>query len=459
MGHAGRFFSTPFSLYWVQYRLRRSFRHSSHSSRTVRPSISLEPWRKNLYIMWLSQFIAMAGMSLVVPFLPFFVRDLGVSDPDQVARWSGFVFAGPFFVAFFLIPLWGYLGDRYGRKLMVVRAIFGLAASQALIGLAQNVEMLFLFRMLQGAISGFISASLALVSANTPREKSGYAIGVLQTATASGQVIGPLLGGSLADLIGFRPIFFIVAGLCIVAAVLIITTVKETSPVGRDDGRTHTLSSNYRYAFSSREIRMALFLIFILQVAILLVHPIFALYVEYLEPVQAYLATIAGAVFSVAGLFMVFSAPWWGKRTDTQSYRKNLSLAVGGAALAYIAQGFVTSAWHLIPLRALQGFCMGGMIPTLYSYVSKRTDLSRRGGLMGIASSSYILGSMVGPSFGGQVAAAIGLRANFFITGGLLLTALLVIRTLFIDMHGSTADPDSDKEHKPLKTVHLAETE
>jgi len=425
----------------------------------VHPRISVEPWRKNLYIMWLSQFIAMAGMSLVVPFLPFFVRDLGVNDPEQVARWSGFVFAGPFFVAFFLIPVWGYLGDRYGRKLMVVRAIFGLAVSQALIGLSQNVEMLFLFRMLQGAISGFISASLALVSANTPQEKSGYAIGVLQTATASGQVIGPLLGGSLADLIGFRPIFFIVAGLCVVAATLIVTTVKETAPISRDRSRAHTLSSNYRYALSSREIRVALFLIFLAQAAILIVHPIFALYVEYLEPVQEYLATIAGAVFSVAGLFMVFSAPWWGKRTDRQSYRRNLSLAVGGAAIAYIAQGFATSTWQLIPLRALQGFCMGGMIPTLYSYISKKTDLARRGGLMGIASSSYILGSMVGPSVGGQLAAGIGLRANFYITGGLLLVTLLLIRTIFIDMGGSASRTSSESDETGPRSIHLAEAE
>lgn len=409
--------------------------------------------------MWLSQFIAMAGMSLVVPFLPFFVRDLGVSDPDEVARWSGYVFAGPFLVSFLVTPVWGYLGDRYGRKLMVVRAIIGLAISQALIGLSQSVEMLFLFRMLQGAISGFISSALALVSTNTPKEKAGYAIGVLQTSTAAGQVIAPLLGGSLADLIGFRPVFFIVASLCVVAAILVITTVKETSPVSRAGEKKHTLSSNYRYAFSSREIRIAIVLIFLVQAGILLVQPIFALYVEYLEPVQEYLATITGALFSVAGLFMVFSAPWWGKRTDRQSYRANLSFAVGGAALACAAQGFAMSGWHLIPLRALQGFCMGGMTPTLYSYVSKRTELSRRGGIMGIASSSYILANMVGPSVSGQIAAGIGLRANFYISGAILLVALLLIRTVFIDLQEAASRSDSETDHGAPTVAQLAETE
>src|SRR3989304_5661176 len=129
----------------------------------------MELWRKNLYILWGTQFLAMMGMNLVVPFLPFFIRELGVTEPAELARWSGLVFSGPFVLSFIATPIWGNLGDRYGRKIMVVRAIFGLAISQALIGLSQNVEMLFFFRMLQGAISGFIAAALALVSANTPR--------------------------------------------------------------------------------------------------------------------------------------------------------------------------------------------------------------------------------------------------------------------------------------------------
>jgi MFS family permease len=181
----------------------------------------MEPWRKNLYTLR-TQFLAMVGMNLVVPFLPFYIRELGVTDPDALARWSGLVFAGPFVLSFLATPLWGALGDRYGRKPMVVRAIFGLALSQLLIGFSQDVYQLLFFRVVQGAISGFIASALALVSTNTPREKMGYAMGFMQSSSAGGMVLGPFVGGLLADLIGYRAIFFVTASLCTIAGVLVV---------------------------------------------------------------------------------------------------------------------------------------------------------------------------------------------------------------------------------------------
>jgi len=404
----------------------------------------LEPWRKTLYTIWLAQFIAMMGMSLVVPFLPFYIRDLGVSNPDEVARWSGLVFSGPFFLSFFIIPIWGYLGDKYGRKLMVVRAIFGLAVSQALIGLAQNVEMLFFFRMFQGAISGFIAASLALVSANTPTKRAGYAIGLLQTATASGNIIGPLVGGSLADAFGYRPLFFVVAGICAAAGILVIRLVREDPKSRGTREQQQSLFANYGFAFKSHPIRLALIVIFFSQVAMLMIQPIFALYIEELAPSQTLIATLAGAIFSIAGFFMVVSSPWWGKRNDIKSYRKNLIIAISGAAVAYTLQGLATSPYHLLPLRALQGFCMGGILPTLYSYITKHSDLVRRGAIMGIASSFHMLANMVGPTIGGQIAATLGIRQNFFITGAILAFTVLFVSLFFIDLRGTPAAASHD---------------
>jgi DHA1 family multidrug resistance protein-like MFS transporter len=396
-----------------------------------------EPWRRTLYIIWVAQFIAMMGMSLVVPFLPFYIQTLGVTSPDDVARWSGYVFSGPFFISFFLTPIWGLLGDRYGRRIMVVRAVFGLAISQALIGLSQNVEMLFLFRMLQGALSGFIAAALALVSSTTPREHTGYALGLLQTASASGGVIGPLVGGSLADTFGYRPLFYFVATLCTIAGILILRYVEEP-PREHDTPKVkHTVSGNLRSAFESPPIRAALILIFLSQIALLIVQPIFALYVESLEPVTTRIATLAGAIFSITGVFMVLSSPWWGKRNDTKSYKKNLTIAISGAAVACFAQGFVVHAYQLLVLRAIQGFCVGGILPSLYSYVSKHSPPSRRGGIMGIASSSQVLANMIGPIMGGYIAAATGFRENFFVTGALLAASLLFLRRSFVDMRGN----------------------
>jgi DHA1 family multidrug resistance protein-like MFS transporter len=403
--------------------------------------------------MWASQFIAMVGMSLVVPFLPFYIRHLGVKSTEDVARWSGLVFAGPFFLAFFLTPVWGYLGDRYGRKLMTVRAIFGLAASQLLIGLAQNVEMLFVFRMIQGAISGFIAAALGLVSATTPREKAGYAVGLMQTAQSSGNVIGPLIGGTLADTLGFRPIFYIVAVLCTVSGIVIIKFVKEAERPGNDGHQQLSVASNYRYAFSSKPIRIALAIMLISQTAVFMIQPIFALYVESLVGDTNLLATMAGGIFSVVGIFVVISAPWWGKRNDAKSYKKNLSIAILGAGVSYTAQGLVTNAYQLIFFRATLGFCLGGMLPTLYSYISKNSSLERRGGIMGIASSGNILANMIGPIAGGFIAAHVGLRQNFFITGGILMLTVLLVRGFFVDMReNATVTRIDQKETEAVAT-------
>jgi MFS transporter, DHA1 family, multidrug resistance protein len=397
----------------------------------------LEPWRRNLYIIWASQFLAMMGMNLVVPFLPFYIRELGITDPEAVASWSGLVFAGPFFLSFFFTPLWGMMGDKYGRKTMTVRAIFGLAISQALIGFSPNVEMLFIFRMVQGAISGFIASALTLVSSTTPREKTGYAIGILQTASSSGMVIGPLVGGSLADIFGYRMLFFIVAVICTISGIVVVKFVQESTEQRISSVSLHSIIDNYHYAFRSKTIKVALCLILISQAAILMIQPVFSLYVDSFEINKEYLATIAGAIFSTTGLCMVISAPWWGKRNDLKSYKKTLTITIIGAAAVYAAQGLVTQAYQLIFFRALQGLFMGGMLPTLYSYVTKNTISDRRGGIIGIAASFNVLAAMIGPPLGGYIAAYVGLRSNFFITGGILLSAVIVVRLFFIDIRGN----------------------
>jgi MFS transporter, DHA1 family, multidrug resistance protein len=396
-----------------------------------------EPWRRTLYVIWAAQFITMMGMNIVVPFLPFYVQSLGVTNPDDVARWSGYVFAGPFFISLFLTPIWGHLGDRYGRRMMVIRAVFGLGLSQALMGFSQSVEMLFFFRMLQGALSGFIAAALALVSSATPKQHTGYALGLLQTASSSGAVIGPLVGGSLADTFGYRPLFFVVALFCVVAGIFVVRFVKE--PPREDDPRVHkhTVFDNVRIAYKSPPIRAALMLIVLSQVALLIVQPIFALYVESLSGATARIATLAGAIFSITGVFMVLAAPWWGKRNDKKSYKKNLTIAISGAAITSLAQGFVTNAYQLLILRALHGFCLGGILPTLYSYVSKHSLPNRRGGMMGIASSATVLANMIGPMSGGYIGAWAGLRTNFYVTGAILGVSLLYLRKSFVDLRGT----------------------
>jgi len=401
-------------------------------------------WRKNLYVLWGTQFLAMVGVNLIVPFLPFYIRHLGVTGEQDLARWSGIIFAAPFATAFFATPVWGTLGDRYGRKLMVVRAILGLGVAQILIGLSGDIYQLLAFRLLQGLISGYIAASLALVSITTPTEKIGYALGLLQTASAAGTVLGPSIGGILADLISYRTIFFIIAGLCFLGGFLIWKLVREEviPPAGGVQATIPKVRDNIRHFASHPRLRTIGLLILSAQAGALMIEPIFALFIEQFKSDTKFLATLVGGIFSIAGIFMVISAPWWGKRNDRFGYRKNLFTAATGTGLSYAAHALVPGLLSLAFLRAGLGFFRGGILHSLFSLTSQHVGPERRGGIIGIASSLAILGNTLGPLIGGMIAGHYGIRAVFAVNSVVfLLMGAAILRTK-LDPKEGARDPE-----------------
>ena len=403
----------------------------------------MEIWRKNLYSIWIAQFIAMLGMSMVVPFLPFYIRELGVSNPADLEKWSGIVFAGPFILSFILTPIWGVLGDRYGKKAMVLRAIIGLSISQLLVGLAGDVYQLFIFRMFQGGVSGFIAASLALVTTSTPKEKSGYSIGVLQTSIAAGFIIGPLIGGFLADLTSYRNVFFITSTICFLSGILIFIYAKEPPKI--IDAKKYTVIDNYKYSFSNSKIRLAMISITVVQISIAMTFPTFALFIESFELETAYISTIIGSMIGVTGIANVITAPWWGKRNDTKGFRKNLFIAMTGAAIALGLHTFTSNYYELFPLRILLGLCIGGMIPVFYSYINKNITEDRKSGIMGIASSFTLLGNLIGPLLCTLLTFKLGIEYVFLVSGVLLFVNAVIIRNYIVDFRYS----------KPKKPYHI----
>ncbi|HMS64092.1 MAG TPA: MFS transporter [Ignavibacteria bacterium] len=379
----------------------------------------MEVWRKNLYSIWISQFVAMVGMSMVVPFLPFYIRELGITNPDELEHWSGIVFSGPFILSFLLTPVWGMLGDRFGKKNMVLRAIFGLAVSQLLIGFSGSVEQLFFFRMVQGGISGFIASSLALVSSGTPKEKSGYAIGILQTSISSGTVIGPFIGGFIADLTSYKTVFFVTSSVCFLSGILVIINVKE--PAANRTGKLYSVFDNYRYVFGKSVILIPMISITLTQISLAIAQPVFALFVESITKGTEYLSTLTGAIFGTLGIFSVVSSPWWGKRNDTKSFKKNIIIAITGAGIAYIIHTFITNPYLLFPVRAFLGLCIGGIVPVIYAFINKNIEDDRKSGVMGIASSFTLFGNLIGPLLCTLLLYGIELKYIFLVTGFMLL--------------------------------------
>ena len=380
----------------------------------------MKNWKSNLYIIWLGQFIAMLGMSMVVPFLPLYIRELGLNDEQQIAKWSGFVFSGPFFFSFILVPVWGFLGDRYGRKLMVIRALLGLAIAQILIGLSQNVYHLLIGRIVQGIVSGFIPASMALVASTTPKEKTGYALGLLQTATSGGTVLGPFVGGFLADQIGIRPIFFITASLCFLSALLVIMRVSEDKKQATlSEG---TLKGNYLFVYRSSQLRLVILMIVLVQISIAFNQPLFALYAETLQIDKRFIASIAGLLYGIMGVFTMIGSPLWGKYNETHLINRSFAVASFIASLSYCLHYFVYNPYLLGVVRAILGLSLGGLLPVLYTLISINSPIERRGGIMGIASSAQVLGNLLGPTLSGLFASQFGIRMVFLVSSFLLLS-------------------------------------
>jgi MFS family permease len=384
----------------------------------------MEPWQKNLYSLWIAQFIAAAGLSMIVPFLPFYLKELGVTAREDVKIWSGLLFSAPFMVAAFLQPLWGILGDRYGRKPMVVRAMFGLALANILMGFARTAPQLLALRFFQGSLSGFVAPSLALLASCTPESKTGQALGTLQSSLVSGMIIGPLLGGLLAHFMGYRPIFFWTGFFCLGAGLIVIKFVKENF-IKKGAEKGSRLTQNLRYVFGSPQLRVMLLLLVMVQFSLMFVAPFLSLYVEFLKFSPDYVGLMTGLVFGITGVTNAASAPLWGRRADRIGYRKILRYSVTGMTLFYLPQAFVTDAYQLLMLRAGLGVFVAGVLPTINAIVQRSTAEKDRGGIYGIFQSGLLVGNTAGPLLGGLLAASMGLRSIFLITTGIFFVALI----------------------------------
>lgn len=373
----------------------------------------------------------MVGMSAVVPFLPLFIRELGVTELKDTAMWSGFVFAGPFFISFFLAPVWGSLGDKYGRKIMTLRAVFGLTIAQIIIGFSQNITHLFIGRLIQGALSGFLPAAMALVASNTPDNKTGYALGLLQSSTAAGTVLGPLIGGVISDFFGYRFVFFSVAGLLFFTGILLLIFVKEENRV--EGNKTYSFIENWKFLLKNRILRISALMITLTALGFSFVRPIFVLYVETLNVSDRLLPTITGALYSIMGIVSTFSAAWWGKRVENKGVKKNLLIATIITGSMYAMHSAVNDPITLIPVRILLGFGFGAMMPLLFTLISNNVSFERKGGVLGVASSFQIFGNMTGPIVGGYAAGVAGLKSSFVFTGLIFLIIASIIFTKLKD--------------------------
>lgn len=385
----------------------------------------METWKRNLFVCWFGAFITAIGLSQIAPFLPVYIKDLGVTNSHSVDILSGVCFGITFLMSAIVSPMWARLSDKHGRKPMLLRASFGMGLVIFLMGFSQNVYELTILRILQGAVSGYTTACITLVATQTSKKHVGWALGVLSTATVSGSLIGPLVGGYLADTIGIRNVFFVIGILLFITFIATIIFVKE------DFEFIETSKLKFKEVWKivpEPQIIISLFITgFILRIALYSIEPMMTQYISTLTTNTSDVILISGIAFSATGLGSILAAPTLGKLSDRIGTKKIILISLIFSAVIYLPQAFVNNPFELTILRVILGFATAGIVPGINSMIKRATKKEVTARVLGVNMSFQYLGTFIGAIIGGQIGAYLGIRDIFFITTGLLLINAVII--------------------------------
>lgn len=378
-------------------------------------------WRRNLAVCVFGSFTTLVSLSMLLPFLPLYVRQLGVESQAGVIQWSGVAFSATFLGTAVTAPLWGRLADRYGRKPMLVRAALGMAVVMSLIGVAHSVYELVALRLLAGLIGGYASASTVLIGTQAPRERAGWALGVLSTGALAGNLAGPLVGGFLPGLIGIRGTFFAGAGMIAVAALLSIVFVREDFHPGdaRRRGARHAAEPARRTNYVVVAALLATAMMVLL--ANMSIEPIITVYIGGLGVAGDHVTRIAGLVMAASALGSMLTAARLGALADRIGSWNVIVGCLVLTGLAMLPQAFVHHWWQLAGLRVVMGMTLAGLLPSIAKLARSAVDEDSSGTLLGYLQSAQFSGQVIGPVIGGQIGVMLGLHSVFFVTGSLLI--------------------------------------
>jgi DHA1 family multidrug resistance protein-like MFS transporter len=393
---------------------------------TSHPSVQTPAtnWKRTLYIVFFAQMVAVAGFLVTVPFLPLYVEELGTNTNLSTELLAGLTYSAQAFTMAIASPIWGALADRYGRKLMVERAMFGGTVVLLLMGFVQSAEQLVLLRAVQGMITGTISAANALVAANTPREHTGYAMGLLQVGMGIGVAVGPLIGGAIADAVGYAAAFYATAALLFIGGVLVWWGVEEHfEPPEALKTEAKSLVAEWRHVLSSPGIPVTYGLRFLSQLGQMMIFPIAPLFILTLLSETGRINTFTGLVVGSAALATTVSAIYLGRLGDRVGHRRILITSALLAALFYLPQSLVTAGWQLLVLQALVGVCMGGLLPSISALLARYSEPGEEGAVYGLEHSITSAARAVAPLLGAAVAGWFGLRATFVAAAFIYLVA------------------------------------
>lgn len=398
-----------------------------------------EHWRRNLAVCAAGSFTTIVSMTLLLPYLPVYVEQLGVTGHAAITQWSGIAYAATFLTAALTAPLWGTLADRFGRKPMLVRASLGMAVAMSLMGLAQDVWQLVGLRLLAGLLGGYASGSTALVAAQTPKAHTATALGILSTGIMAGNIAGPLVGGWVPEVVGIRATFLAVGALIFLAFLGTCFLLDEDGRPAAEPGAAHRPAE--RVAVPWRRVTALLVTAMLLMLATVSVEPIVTVYVAQLAHGGLPVAGVAGVVFALGAAGAILSAPPLGRLADRIGHVRTICACLAAAAVLLALQAGVRSAVELGALRFGTGLALGGLLPAVTAALRHAVPDTRVGRVLGYSVSAQYTGQVLGPVAGGWVAGRFGIPAVFLATSALMLLGMVVTAVASRDRRVPEAGP------------------
>jgi len=360
-----------------------------------------------------------------MPFLPLYVKDLGVQGEASIATWAGTLLTTAPLLAALLAPAWGRIGDRHGMKLMIERCVLAMALHWALFGFANSVYHLLFLRVALGLTGGFATLSMPLLVASTPRDHMSQSIGVLQTVQMISSAVGPIIGGLLADAIGIRRTCMVSAVLAGVALLMISRLYQDPDDVASAAlGGARARSISFKQAAAIPSFGVMIAVLFFVNFVERSFAPVIPLYILALGTSLRNAAKTAGLIISLGLLAEAISAMVLGNRLKKGSPGRLLLWRLAAGALICLPMGLVWATGQLLMLRLALGLLAGGCMVVIYTLASMVIPEETRATSFSFLASASLMGAAIGPIAAG-VLTHLDIRATFFFNSIVFFLLLL----------------------------------
>jgi MFS family permease len=370
--------------------------------------------------------MAIFGFSFAFPFLSIFIhQNLGVPKGSQLDLWTAATASVSGLSMAIASPIWGILGDRYGRKPMLIRSMVGGAITVGLVYFARSPTELLVLRLIQGATSGTVAAATSLVAAGTPRNRVGWALGVVTSAVALGSAIGPVVGGLAAALLGLR-LMFLGGGILLLLSTVPVLLVVREGPIRRRPGaQVGVLGLIRQRPGTLHALGVLIGAQGLVSVCNSATQQLVVL--RLIEMLTSGVSAVTGVAFGLAGVASSGAAIFYTQVTRRFGYVRTTAVAAVMVAVAVSLIGVAPWAAVVVAGVALNGLFSGVVIPATASMIGLETPPEAQSTVFGANASSVALGFAIGPAVGGAVAATANVSAALIVIAVLALALAALI--------------------------------